>query len=428
MTLSLSGWKLNPREILEGKTLKIRIRETLDKLITSGMLIPQPDGTYKPSPEGSITASFGVHPETVQWIQKWMSGMDGQKYHPAEILLLLSFTPDAIANRIPVREPEIRTNMLRFRFLKYAEDWQLDIHRLILPLLDQTPLHPKEKAAALKKTLVLLDWISEIETADLETRNNLFVGTIRSLAEDSAWLVQTFTGCATLHEWNKETIQSLDTLTRCLRHGVVEKGLQLAVLPIPGWSRNHVHSFLRTGCSTPAELRKLPFEIMAQRIPSPLAIRLKEYLDRKPVPANAPIPLPITTAKDRIVLTGRPIKRRTLSIINGKELEIPNAPYLVFLKLGRMLLQEKDRFPKGGWVNRDELDPSDHWRAISRLRTIIQPHLLDPDDPVLENDGCGYYRLRIQPKQITIDENEHDQHWNHQFHPVVNPDTQKRSA
>ncbi len=405
--------------VATGKTLADKIKQNLETLENADFLSQSPEGNLTVTEWGQICASSGVRIQTMEWIKKWISYFDGSSIELLELLLMLAFTEDAMRFRIPIREGEVRSNYYRSQLLKRVHDRNMDSRKLIEPLLKESVPLPKEKTGAIKKTLVLQDWITEMETVDLERKYNLHAGMIRLLAGDMVWLLRVFMTCVSNKGWTEEQVKNLELLAEKLNYGVTESGLVFARLPICGLGRNHIHALVRAGFEKPEVLKEMPLLELSRIIPETLAEKILSQLNENMPEIQIPKPIIQDYTRDRICLTGKAVKRRTVVVMNGKELELINSSYLVLLKLARALQNQRNEIPQSGWIHRDELDSSDQWRNISRLRCALMPFLIDVKEPVIDNDNMGYYRLRLHPENLVIEEENHQQHWNHEFHPLI---------
>ena len=77
----------------------------------------------------------------------------------------------------------------------------------------------------MKKMVVLNDWITEIETVELERKYNLHAGMIRLLAGDFVWLLRVFITCVSNRGWTEDLLKMLERLSERLNYGVTELGL-----------------------------------------------------------------------------------------------------------------------------------------------------------------------------------------------------------
>jgi hypothetical protein len=46
----------------------------------------------------------GVEPASFDWMKRWVARFDGKQVDKLEVLLMLSFTPDALRTRVPLKK------------------------------------------------------------------------------------------------------------------------------------------------------------------------------------------------------------------------------------------------------------------------------------------------------------------------------------
>lgn len=110
--------------------------------------------------------------------------------------------------------------------------------------------------------------------------------------------------------------------------------------------------------------------------------------------------------RDRIHIPGDvPTPRNNLVLINGKDINLPDAPFSLLFRLAVALWQNRD-----GWIESPALwdegiipDPEKH-QPFSNLRKAVGEHLESRDGRrLIENDGTKRYRLSTHPDFITCD-------------------------
>ena len=110
--------------------------------------------------------------------------------------------------------------------------------------------------------------------------------------------------------------------------------------------------------------------------------------------------------RDRIHIPGdAPMPRNNLILINGKPVNLPDAPFALLFRLAVALWQDKN-----GWIETPTLweeriipDPGKH-QPFSNLRKLLEEHLDSKNGKqFIENDGTKRYRLSTHPDFITCD-------------------------
>src|SRR5678815_2322872 len=72
---------------------------------------------------------------------------------------------------------------------------------------------------AIKKTLLMADWVDEVRTKDLESHYHIWAGAVRRTGEELGWLVDALAGVARASGWTDARSQTLDVLADRLAYG-----------------------------------------------------------------------------------------------------------------------------------------------------------------------------------------------------------------
>jgi hypothetical protein len=113
-------------------------------------------------------------------------------------------------------------------------------------------------AVMLKKTLLLLDWISPQPSVEIERRYRVLSGHIEKLADQFAWLVESLAETAFLEGWTQEQCRPLERLAEQLKAGLPAAALALAPLYERGLNRTALIQLSEAGLETPGEVEELP--------------------------------------------------------------------------------------------------------------------------------------------------------------------------
>jgi helicase len=116
---------------------------------------------------------------------------------------------------------------------------------------------------AIKKALLMADWIAEVPTQDLEGRYQTWAGAIRRIGEEFGWLVDALAGVARASGWSDGRSRALDVLANRLAHGVKPDALPLARLRAPGVGRAMLRRLADAGFSDREDLRSAGREAVA---------------------------------------------------------------------------------------------------------------------------------------------------------------------
>ncbi len=133
---------------------------------------------------------------------------------------------------------------------------------------------------AVKKTLMMIDWLTAAGTKDIEKKYQLFSGVIKRVGEDFSWLAETLAALARVAGWEERFVRLLVCLSQCLIHGVTKKGLALSSIRIRGLGRTHINRLIAEGYDTPETIADMPLTELERLLPKHVALRLYRRLHR----------------------------------------------------------------------------------------------------------------------------------------------------
>ena len=94
-----------------------------------------------------------------------------------------------------------------------------------------------EESKAHKKTAILLDWIAEAPTKEIEERYSVWAGAIARIGEEYAWLGEALSDICRASNWPNEESEQIRTLAGRLAFGVDADALSLMRLRVPRLGR-----------------------------------------------------------------------------------------------------------------------------------------------------------------------------------------------
>lgn len=234
---------------------------------------------------GEVIAINGIQPLTALRFKKWIEEVIEQNALPdvLEILLIASFTPDAL--EFPVSLSYAERNSTR-----YVEELKRRLlDRGVASNASSFLIQPasglsRDDITALKKTLILTDWLSPANaTTDIERRYQVLAGTIQHLGLHYSWLIQALAQVAVASAAGESLIRYLNNLAERLIYGVDETGLALAKLRVSGLSRTYIFNLVREGFDTPATIASISDKqvlkhVLPERLAEKLIIAAQEFL------------------------------------------------------------------------------------------------------------------------------------------------------
>jgi hypothetical protein len=185
----------------------------------------------------------------------------------------------------------------------------------------------------------LNDWINGIEMREIENHytprgaNQVLSGTVRNIAEITAWMIQTL--CRIAHALNHDAhfVDALQLLSERVARGVPSEGLKVHKLGVRGVTRTTVRRLVEAGyhsldqiLDTPAGgFRGIISPRIAQRIHEAIAQELQEFQERaKYIQAHRLEKLGLDPQIIRAIYEteGTPLEHAIVELLNTHPLEL----------------------------------------------------------------------------------------------------------
>jgi hypothetical protein len=204
---------------------------------------------------GRVCATKGIGVTTGAVLAKWATESIGLAVEDLEVLMTVSSSPAG---------DDVYVGLAR------DERWRADYRGELLarvatagasarPVFAQVTVGLQsleyEATKAIKKALLMADWIAEVRTQDLESRYHVWAGAVRRTGEEYGWLVDGLAGIARASGWPDARSRTLDVLADRLAYGVTPDALPLARLRARGLGRALVRRLIDGGFADPDALR-----------------------------------------------------------------------------------------------------------------------------------------------------------------------------
>ncbi len=259
---TLSGWTAPERV----RGLDEEIERRLCELADLGLMRKVPRG-WDVTDAGRIAAQYALSPDTVHASLDFLRTLDGPPaFH--SVLYFLARQAEGRAQYVPFSQREWQADL-------YWTEW---LRRQDAPEIENPERPTYEDAAAIKKALLLMDWMSEEETAAIERRYGVLAGGLKKLGEAFGWLAQALADLAAVAGCPETMGEELDLLGRRLAAGCPAEYVSLAEVHAPGLSRSALRALYRAGCQTREELFLWTSAQMAEVLPENAARRLHDWL------------------------------------------------------------------------------------------------------------------------------------------------------
>jgi len=249
-------------------------REILRRALEKGVVTQDEKGRYKATELGKITALKGVHLYTALSLVSWMKTTDPMRLSDLEILYALSLTEDAKGIYIPLTREERRRKSFRELIKREIFAQQEEGKAIFKPLSEPMKMLAYEEDTAIKKTLILSEWVTAKATSEIEQAHQIHSGAIRRIGEEFSWLAEAASAIASATGWPKGGVKNLSELSERLIYGVTEKGLALSRIRLRGLGRTYIARMIREGYDSPEAISELSVEVLQKHLPERLARQL----------------------------------------------------------------------------------------------------------------------------------------------------------
>jgi helicase len=253
------------------------IAATIKLCVQGDLLRTNGNGSLSATDKGRIAAAKGIALDTAAFFLEFLNSADPHQVSELELLLLLGLCQDARLNYLSLKSQSGfggYRDELRGVLYECGEE-----HKpLFKSIWDQNGLlRLDDRERAVKKALMMQQWISKIETKDIERKYQVFSGAIKKVGEDFSWLAETLMAFAEVSGWDDNFVKRMQILSHRLVCGVTEKGLALSQIRIRGMGRAYINRLIHEGYDTPKIVMDLPLEELTRLLPQRLAERLYRH-------------------------------------------------------------------------------------------------------------------------------------------------------
>jgi ATP-dependent DNA helicase len=271
----VSCWNRNSGRNVD-RVFSDKIRGIVDKCLNWGLLKRDVQERLQATERGKVTAQMGISVDTFLNLLKWMDLCDPYRVSDLEMIVATALTADAREIHVPLRKSEFRHSKYRNLFRREVERLGEGDKILFKSILGPShrPLYEQERA--LKKALILYQWISSTPTREIEEAHAVFSGAIKKMGEEFSWLVEAISTLAKAEGWPEQVIKRMDVLRERLSFGIDLKGLELAKLRIRGLGRGYISRLVQNGYDSPKALSELSIEELEKMVPQDLARRIAQ--------------------------------------------------------------------------------------------------------------------------------------------------------
>jgi len=289
---------------------------------------------------GEVTAASGIRLETASLFLEWLDRQKGPIPGAFEVLFVTAFSPDAADFPVPMNRMERRNLDFPQTVEELVGRDRIEAVPLLSSLVERPGGYTDSDFRALKKALILHDWIGTADTLSIEDRFGILAGIIKRLAEHFSWLVQSCAALAEILGSGGTMAEHLSRMALRLRLGLGEEGLALAKLHLEGLERSHLQALVREGFDTPGALFEAPRDLLQKILPPTAvdAILLQNEKENIPGGENATGEIsrePNQEEKPVEPFLILPLSEPGIAICAGKRVRLTPLPYRLLLTLAR---------------------------------------------------------------------------------------------
>jgi helicase len=288
-----------------------------------------------------------------------------------------------------------------------------------------------------KLSLLLSDWITSVNTLNLENKYLCRSGQIDQIGKKASWLLDAASGIAKVLNLNHkfpppmmgrdkgegDIVRFLKKLSQEVNFGVDRRGLKLAKLRIPGLGRDYTWNLVENDLYDLKKIKEAKLEDLEKFIPIRVAERLKERIQNSPPKADPPLAEKFKIQDSKfavkrhctqigkregldLVIDGSAVKDKFLVLVNGKRINLPAKSFRYLIKLTWALFSAGSKIGEneGGWIHKNDFEPGENQtRYLHRLKNQIKL-CLNAGQTLFENNRLGSYRLTVPKESIKLNQ------------------------
>jgi helicase len=251
-----------------------------------GLVRDVDDGRLALTHLGRACAAKGLGVRTSAKMALWATESRDAAISDIEIVTLLGLTVAGGAIYVALTRQEDRRAGYRADVLARARALGVDGRPVFRGFAEDRWAAEYEESKAHKKTAILLDWIAETPTKEIEQRYDVWAGAIARIGEEYGWLAEALADICRASNWPSEEADRLSTLAGRLAFGVEADALQLMRLRIPRLGRALAGRLRSAGLIDIDQARQAPLEDLRKAIGRKVATdTLWARLHDEPTPA-----------------------------------------------------------------------------------------------------------------------------------------------
>ena len=252
------------------------VHECIERLLRDGLLTSGDDEAFSVSELGRLVSRSCILVRTGVMLSEWAREKRAMAPTPLETLLLVAQTKDSLCVYMPLARSEWQDDRY-LSALREAASGAGALERPIVTDLIDTGQRPSfEQTRAIKRALILLDWINETPLGDIEQRYyQAWPGLVQKIGETDSWLCDSLSEICRLRNWPAATLGEFTALVKRLSCGLFDDAVPLYEQMRGHTTRAIVRKLVDGGITSLRKLREAPYERIAELVGHPLAANLR---------------------------------------------------------------------------------------------------------------------------------------------------------
>jgi helicase len=399
-----------------------RVSEAVGQLEKGGFVELDSEGRLRASETGRVVACRGLGWRQGEYIMRALD--DGIPAGSAGWLAVAVGTPGLELPPGLLSRGEFGDNLpLRQAYHRWGE-LPPEVERLLFPDRRQRPME-YSRAAGLKALLVLEDWCAMESAITLEERWQVHLGQVMSLAGSVAHLVAAAGVMASEIGLSGDCREEVENLVFSLRSGLIPELGSLAVFLSLGLDRHDLASLHRADLDTFEALSQTDSGRLQQilkccdkvRLINEITAKHKQEVDVGSMSTGQVWTgnvRPVVSRLESLEVDGACQADRYLVRINGFPVRLTGKSFKYLVKLAWSRLHRDS-----GWMYKEEIEAGfNQARYLYRMKQEIAGAV-----PVMgnlvQNNRLGYYRLNIEPSQISINHDRLHEHEDYEIRQLA---------
>jgi len=221
---------------------------------------------------GTTVVSMGIRVETAHVIKQWLSQRDDQAISCMEAVLFALLTADGQEGYV-----NFSTSEYHYHGYEYTMRVTEQIGSNGMAIFDSVcsnNIDQYNRAKTCKSALLLNDYIGSSTNKELEKRYQIYLGAIRRMAEQIAWVLSSAAELAKTLGYPNSWRKSLDQIAMQVQYGVPNAGIALAQLQIPRLGRERIRKLVAAGLTEPQQILEAGAAVLAKYVTKPVATSL----------------------------------------------------------------------------------------------------------------------------------------------------------